>query len=159
MLSSCGFKPLYKQTNDRPYAIAELAKIQIDIVDDEVMAKDFKFSLERTLNPRLSDVKKEYLLKIKLKKETYAAVIRTNSEVGRYNIKSIVDFELYRLGKSKVINSGSIVMISSFDTVSAEFADYTAEGYSATNNTRQSCEELKNRLATILEDKTNENKY
>jgi hypothetical protein len=132
--------------------------VQIEIDESEEMAKDFKFALERSLNPKLSDVKKEYLLKIKLKKETNAAVIQTNSEVGRYNIKSLVEFEFYKLGNPKIIKSGSVTMISSFDTVSAEFADYTAENYTIANNVRQICDELKNRLAIILEDKTNEGK-
>ena len=157
-ISSCGFRPIYEKNPQKIYMQEELAKIKIEVDDSEVIAKELKFSLERYLNPKAKHLKKEYLLKIKLKKEIFSSAIQKNSEVTRYSIKFVVDFELGYLTPYKIIDKGVIKITSSYDTMASEYADYTAEGYSSQNNIREICEELQTRLSMILRNLENENK-
>ena len=135
-----------------------MAKIKIVINDDDFDAKELKFNLEHKFNDFFLNERKEYLLKLQLKKEISSAAIRKNSEVTRYTIKSIVHFELSYLNSNKFIDKGVITITSGHDTTSSEYADYIAENYSVKNNIREICEELQSRIGIILLNIANENK-
>jgi len=127
LLTSCGFQPMYGDHSAFVKTTPLAGNLKIEGIDGRY-GQIFKIALEDKLNPQgLKNKSPEYRLKVGLKKNEIAAVVKSDGTIQRYNIRFDSNFSLLD-AKGKVLLSGDMRRTGSYNTVvNANFAVYQAE--------------------------------
>jgi hypothetical protein len=123
-LTACGFKPLYAKRDNHT-----LNNVKVINSFSENMSKRVRFHIDHELhNQFTSDQNSEFVLETEFSHEVYNAALRTDSTVVRKNIIVKVAYKLFEPGEQgRVIDSGSIGLLDSYNTSNSPYSDYISE--------------------------------
>jgi hypothetical protein len=123
-LTACGFKPLYAKRDNH-----NLNNVKVINSFSDNMSKRVCFHIDHELQDQFtSNQNSEFVLETKFSHEVYNAALRTDSTVVRKNIIVKVTYKLFKPGEQgKVIDSGSIGLLDSYNTSNSPYSDYISE--------------------------------
>lgn len=130
--TSCGFQPLLKHNQEKAFP-HNGQKVVIQLTDGGgFQAYQFKKSLTQQLSylPKFDD--HTYLVKVKFGLSETEINYDTDATVSRSSSVVSIDYQLYRMGMSVPLHSGSLSNSSSFNIdTNEEFATISAQNASA----------------------------
>jgi hypothetical protein len=123
-LSACGFKPLYAKRDNHT-----LSNVKVVNSFGDGMPKRVRFHINHELESRFaSNQNSEFVLDTEFSHEVYNAALRTDSTVVRKNIIVKASYKLFKPGEQgRVIDSGSIGLLDSYNTSNSPYSDYISE--------------------------------
>ena len=110
--SSCGFKPMYKLTENA----IDFRSYSITIMNENDASREIKEEIKRSF-PSSSEIKKEYVIEINTEENLEALITNTDGTVAKYKIEIIINF------KVKDNNKDSYLI----EDMVRGFAQYTVE--------------------------------
>ena len=110
--SSCGFKPMYKLTENA----IDFRSYSITIMNGNDTSREIKEEIKRSF-PSSSEIKKEYVIEINTDENLEALITNTDGTVAKYKIEIIINF------KVKDNNKDSYLI----EDMVRGFAQYTVE--------------------------------
>ena len=110
--SSCGFKPMYKLTENT----IDFRSYSITIMNGNDTSREIKEEIKRSF-PSSSEIKKEYVIEINTEENLEALITNTDGTVAKYKIEIIINF------KVKDNNKDSYLI----EDMVRGFAQYTVE--------------------------------
>ena len=110
--SSCGFKPMYKLTENT----IDFRSYSITIMNENDASREIKEEIKRSF-PSSSEIKKEYVIEINTEENLEALITNTDGTVAKYKIEIIINF------KVKDNNKDSYLI----EDMVRGFAQYTVE--------------------------------
>jgi len=113
-LAACGFQPLHSKEYRAQQGIA-LASLQVE-VDHSRLGQLLEAETTDALNPDAQRQEKRYKLTIHLAMQDIALFINPDGTSARGDIQWTSTYTLTRLSDSKVMDTGSMVRISSYNT-------------------------------------------
>ena len=126
--SSCGFKPMYKLTENS----IDFRSYSITIMNENDASREIKEEIKRSF-PSSSEIKKEYVIEINTDENLEALITNTDGTVAKYRIEIMLNFKV----RDKNNNSYLI------EDMVRGFARYTVETSEIESN------EKKNRMSRI----------
>jgi hypothetical protein len=154
ILSSCGFKPIYKSNtnieNGENYA-KELAAIQIKYKRKRIN-QELRNNLQKILNPNDIKVKPKYLLNVDIDKGLVSTFTTTTGSSGRNKVVLTASYVLKDLNNGEKIASGDTNAKDDFDVEEKRFANYVIEEAIASNLTLTIAQNIRNLLINDIID-------
>ncbi|MCE3254557.1 MAG: hypothetical protein K0R25_51 [Rickettsiaceae bacterium] len=149
LVSSCGFRPIYKTDNKiseegREYK-QELASIKIETVRKK-LNQDLKNNLERILNPDNLQNEPRYSINISLSKSVISTFITSTGSSGRNKVTLTADYQLKDLNTGEIIATGQTSAKDDFNVENKRFGNYIAEEVIASNLTLLLAQNIRNLL-------------
>jgi len=145
LLSSCGFKPIYKTTNNKTYEL--LQKIEL-ARPSTIEGAEFYNQLKNMIPPSLPA---EYILETKLNFSQDFSIIEKNSDVLREVIALKVSYLLKEKVTDRIITSGRFTRLSSYNTSFSTYTNLTQNQQSILHLATISAEEVRNRIILYIE--------
>lgn len=146
LLSSCGFHPFYKQSGV-PTALNEnLKKIDVSLLRGTRSEQIFSTELADLLDPQSQATAKPYLLELKYKREEQPAIIQQDRTITRYRITLKGSYVLRDKVTGKALNKGEATQRVSYDDLTNEFANYSAQTDSEERAAQELAEQIHERL-------------
>lgn len=155
LLAGCGFKPLYSRYTE-PASSKLFAGVKVDPVSstDRRLGQLLQHGLEDQLNPGgVVPGNAAYRLHVQLTSWSTPIGTARDGTVSRYNIYLDSVYELYRTSDDKLVTSGSLRHVSSYNNITnAYFSTYVSEGDATAQGIAELGELYRSRLATYLEE-------
>ncbi len=145
VLSACGFKPVYKTTDNKTYEL--LQKIEL-APPCTIEGAEFYNQLKNIIPPPLHT---EYILESKLQFSQDFSIIQRNSDVLREIITLKVSYILREKMTDKTITSGKFTRLSSYNTSFSTYENLNKNQQTLTNLAIISAEEVRNRIILYIE--------
>jgi LPS-assembly lipoprotein len=147
-LSGCGFNSLYG-SNKSVGSSGQLATIKIDQIKDRV-GQQLRNELLDLLTPLGVPRKPQYILNVTVQEGKRAFGFEKNAFTTRVDLSLLGSFSLTSFVTGQELTKGNIEAISSYDSVSSDFATLSAE-----KNARERCvllitEDIRTRLAVYF---------
>ena len=146
-LFSCGFTPVYKKGENS--LINKLSSIKIEKIAG-MDGQELRSRLADKLNPNGNVSQKLYKLKITLFREYKAIGIQQDREATRFNVIIKANYKLYNIKNNKVIDSGDVRVLGSYDIVDSQYASFVSEQDTIYKAVSELAEDIKTRLSTSL---------
>jgi len=118
IITSCGFKPLYKVNSLSGFIIEEPKKL------DENASMVFA-ELNKTFYK--NDIGSNYLINFMIDEQFEDIDVRADEKVLRKNIVMTVKFTIQEQGKKEILYSGESIVSSAFNRVAEPYANYVSE--------------------------------
>ena len=112
VLTSCGFKPMYKLSENS----FDFRSYSISIMNEHDTSREIKEEIRKSF-PSSSEIKKEYVIEINTDENLEALITNTDGTVAKYKIEIIINF------KVKDNNKDSYLI----EDMVRGFAQYTVE--------------------------------
>ena len=110
--SSCGFKPMYKLTENS----IDFRSYSITIMNENDASREIKEEIKRSF-PSSSEIKKEYVIEINTDENLEALITNTDGTVAKYRIEIIINFKVKDKNKDSYL----------IEDMVRGFAQYTVE--------------------------------
>ena len=110
--SSCGFKPMYKLTENT----IDFRSYSITIMNGNDTSREIKEEIKRSF-PSSSEIKKEYVIEINTEENLEALITNTDGTVAKYKIEIIINFKVRDNNKDSYL----------IEDMVRGFAQYTVE--------------------------------
>lgn len=146
LLVACGFQPVYKQSGVPTELSQRLRAVEVPLLRGSRTEQLFSNRLEDLLNPQSAASPKQYRLDIEFKKEEQPAITQQNRKITRYRVVLSASYALYETGGKTPLTKGKVTARSSYDDLTSEFANYSAETDSEQRTAEELAELLKQRL-------------
>lgn len=154
LLSACGFRPLYSNTN----TLAGGTSVHDDIWIDQIPDAD-GLNLRNALIDRFyhngTPDSPTYILKINLTRSSRDLAIRKNDTTTRAQIVYRADYTLTDRTSRQVIDSGSIRAIGSFNILESQYTTIVTQDRASQQALEELADKLTLRLGVVL-DKQNQ---
>jgi LPS-assembly lipoprotein len=147
-LASCGFHPIYGNSNNTAIN-SQLGAIHIATIEDRVGHKLHNQLLDR-INPRGRALNPLYTLTIKAQVIRSEIGLRINEETTRARLSLSVKFFLSERNSGNVILEGSVRSVNSYNIPASEFALIAAEDNATDRATREISDEIRTRLGLFF---------
>ena len=86
---SCGFKPMYKQSEN----IFDFRSYSIKIMNENDTSREIKEEIKKSF-PSSSEIKKDYVIEINTNENLEPLITNTDGTVGKYRIEIIINFKV-----------------------------------------------------------------
>jgi LPS-assembly lipoprotein len=152
LLCSCGFKPVYQQTNyvdGSETASDALASVDV-IAQHDLNGQFFQTTLTDLLNPTAKAAPKKYRLDVKLDKSETALSIEQDRTITRYKVTVTAKYKLTDTDTSKIISEGALRRDSDYDKVTSDYATYVSAEDSARRATKELASDMKLKVIAAL---------
>lgn len=106
----------------------------------------FSVTLSDLLDPQLNAKEKPYLLELAFKREEQPAVIQQDRQITRYRIILTTRYVLRDRATGKKLTNGTATIRTSYDDLTSEFANYSAQVDSEERAARELAEQVRGRL-------------
>jgi len=168
-ISACGFQPVYGTSSPISANSPLMAGVQISAVDGGSIAssanltttiptkvsRDFKENLEDLLNPITRGKGAEYSLDVSISQSTSSIGISRDGTASRYNLNISSSYKLTRLSDNKVIDTGTISNITSYNNPSNQyFSTYISEQDARKRGVLELAALYRQRLSVLTENST-----
>jgi hypothetical protein len=145
LLISCGFKPIYKTTNNKTYEFLQ----EIELTQPSTIeGAEFYNQLKNIIPPSLPA---KYILETKLSFSQDFSIIEKNSDALREIITLKVSYILKEKINDKIITSGKFIRLSSYNTSFSTYTNLTQNQQSLMHLAIISAEEVRNRIILYIE--------
>lgn len=149
-LSTCGFKPIYNDTNIVTEKDKSLYAIELD-QPNSISEAEFYHHLADIL-PRKLPAK--YLLKAQFNYSSTPIALQKNSDILRQTINNITNYQLLDIKTGKEVTAGHFRTISSYNAALSPFAAYVENQAALENMMKQVAEEMRLRLILYFKSKS-----
>ena len=148
LLGACGFRSLYgiDATGDAP---GQLATIEIRPIADR-LGQQLRNNLLDLLNPRGRPANPRYFLTVQLDQSTQRLAIEKDAFATRANLRLHANFSLQDPESRKIMLSGKILVVSSYNILDSEFATLMAEKDAKARAVREIAHGVRTRLAAFF---------
>ncbi len=146
MLSSCGFKPVYKQSGAPTELDQRLKSVDVTLLRGTRAEQIFSSELADLLDPQSKATAKPYLLELQYKRDEQPAIVQQDRTITRFRIILIGSYVLKDKATGKVLNKGSATQRVTYDDLTNEFANYSAQTDSEQRAARELAEQIRQRL-------------
>ena len=147
-LGGCGFSPVYGHGGDSRMS-AQLGQIEIEPIADRV-GQILRNQLLDDVTPRGQPSNPHYQLEVRLRESIHVLSIQKTEIATRANLILSATFMLIDLHKNKALFSNSVQAISSYNIVTADYANVAAENNARTKAARTLSGDIKNRLISYF---------
>lgn len=144
-LSSCGFRPVYKVSNNKTYDF--LKKIELAPINT-IEGAEFYNQLKNIIPPAS---KAQYILETTLLYSNGFSIIESNSDVLREMITLNVKYKIKDKFNDKIIMSGKFTRLSSYNTNSSLYANSERNQQALIDLAITAAEEVRNRIILYIE--------
>ncbi|MBX9726777.1 MAG: hypothetical protein K2X09_05890 [Rickettsiales bacterium] len=160
-LSACGFQPLHGQAY-RETLTVDLSSVGVNVVGSSIAATSrsvlprryaqlLKAQIEDKANPRNVPSEKRYMLDVSFTENDLALFVNPDGTASRGDLNYASNYSLKRLSDGKIVASGSILRISSYNSSpTADFASYVSIEDARKRGINELAEDYTLRLATLL---------
>ena len=161
ILSACGFEPLHGQAY-RETLTVDLSSVRVNVAGSSIAptsksvlprryAELLKAQIEDKANPRNVPSEKRYMLDISFTENDLALFVNPDGTASRGDLNYASTYSLKRLSDGKIVASGSILRISSYNSSpTADFASYVSIEDARKRGINELAEDYTLRLATLL---------
>ena len=122
----CGFRPLYATAGDDYNTAANMARVNVALINDRV-GQLTRNALLETLTPRGQRKTPLYDLKVTLSESTSEQGFTKDNEATIADYLIDAKYELVRRSDTKVLRSGGVRARTSYNIVDSDFASIEAE--------------------------------
>lgn len=126
ILTSCGFTPLYGEHSANQTVIQEALETKVDPIPGR-NGQILRTTLMDSLNPHSTSLAPNYHLIVILEETEVPVGIQRDRRITRYNIIEEANYSLKAINGDKLIDSGHVRMIGSYDAVDSDFATFAAK--------------------------------
>ena len=112
VLTNCGFKPMYKLTENN----IDLRSYSIKIINENDTSREIKEEIKQSF-PSSSEIKEEYVIEINTNESLDPLITNTDGTVAKYRIEIIIDFKVKDKNKESYL----------IEDMVRGFAQYTVE--------------------------------
>lgn len=148
VLAACGYKPLYERTDSGAVG-DDLAMVQVDVIRDRT-GQQLHNVLRDRINPTGRPASPRYALEVELTESREALAIRKDETATRYNLNQSAQFALRDLETSRVVLSGTSEAATSYNVLTNDFSNISAENDARRRGVREIGENLRTRLAVFF---------
>ena len=145
LFSGCGFKSLYG-TNGKFDSPTELSAIKISLIPDRI-GQQVRNELLDLLTPHGAPQHPHYILKVTVVESKNAFAVKKNAFATRADLRLTGGYNLLSSDNRKLLTTGTVYVISSYDIVSSDFATLSAEKNARERSILQLSEDIRSRLA------------
>jgi hypothetical protein len=146
LLHGCNFVPIYSDKYIETNENNPLRSIEVQPITS-IEGAEFCHLLSQLL-PLSS--KPKYLLKVQFDNDTLFTVIQKNSNISRQALYQIVKYQLIDIETKKILVSGTVRHMLSYNMLSSAFANYIETNSAVQNLTKHAAEEVRTRLMLYL---------
>ncbi len=133
LLSSCGFKVIYRQQDDGTSAyVNELSSIRIK-KDRKRLSQELKNNLYDLFNPEMIESEPKYFLVLNTARSIGSTFTTATGASGRNQVIINVNYDLKNINTGETISSGSTTVNDNYDVTTNRYGTYTAEKYIENN--------------------------
>ncbi|RCK49137.1 hypothetical protein [Thalassospira profundimaris] len=148
-LGACGFRPLYATKGDSYNTAANMALVDVAVIDDRV-GQITRNALIETLTPRGQSASPLYDLKVNLSESTSEQGFTKDNEATIADYLITATYELVRRQDSKILRQGNVRTRTSYNIVESDFASIEAESAAQADAARTLAQQLANQVAIGL---------
>ncbi|MFP3942767.1 MAG: LPS assembly lipoprotein LptE [Alphaproteobacteria bacterium] len=151
MLSACGFRPLYGETEDRKGLGDRLATVEVEEVKGP-NDREFETALNTQMYPsgRPADVETRYMLQVRLKADREGLAIQPDASITRYDYHLVGRYRLLDVSTGKAVHDGVATARTAWNVVDSQFATLAARRDAEDRAIRTLSEEIRMRIALFL---------
>ena len=146
LLTACGFHPVYKQSGESTVINEHLKNVEVPLLRGTRAEQIFSTELIDLLDPQSSASAKLYTVELKYKREEQPAVIEQDRTVTRYRLVLKAEYILREILTKKELTKGSVTVRTSYDELTNQFANYSAQTDSEQRAARELAELVRQRL-------------
>ncbi|MBC08307.1 LPS assembly lipoprotein LptE [Thalassospira sp.] len=148
-LSGCGFRPLYATAGDDYNTAANMAQVKVALINDRV-GQLTRNALLETLTPRGQSATPIYDLKVSLTESTSEQGFTKDNEATIADYQISASYQVTRRSDTKVLRSGTVRALTSYNIVDSDFASIEAEDAARRDAARNLAQQLANQVAIGL---------
>ena len=138
---SCGFKPIYKLSDDNissgNYSVQITNQVSREIVEE---INDNIFSGEN----------KEYKVNLNITEDSTPLIINTNGTIAKYRIEIGLNYELIELETNEVVSRGSTKGYAQYDVVASEISNEDTKRSMTKIATKNALQLMSSRIQSII---------
>lgn len=149
LLSACGFRPLYATSGDNYNTAANMARVNVALINDRV-GQVTRNALLETLTPRGQAASPLYDLKVTVTESTSGQGFTKDNEATISDYLISGNYELVRRSDSKILRKGNVRARTSYNIVDSDFASIEAEDAARNDAARNLAQQLANQVAIGL---------
>lgn len=149
LLSACGFRPLYATAGDNYDTAANMAQVNVALINDRV-GQVTRNALIETLTPRGQVGNPLYDLKVTVTESTSGQGFTKDNEATISDYLLSAQYQLVRRSDSRVLRKGSVRARTSYNIVDSDFASIEAENAAQHDAARNLSRQLANQVAIGL---------
>jgi LPS-assembly lipoprotein len=149
LLAACGFQPLYGRGGDGPTTTEEMAATRILPMPDRV-GQIMHNMLRDRLNPRGQPRAPAYLLRVSLGEVKEELGVRKDETATRANLTLSASFSLHEAATDKVLFSGFVTSINSYNILENQFATIFSESDARERALRELSDDIRIRLGVYF---------
>ncbi len=148
LLGACGFRPIYATGSDADRAVAaDLAQIRIDPIADRV-GQQLRNNLVDSFGSSIGSPPARYTLKVTLQESLQRLAVQRDQVATRGNYNLQATYTLSDAGG--VLHRASHRVISSYNILSSDFANLSAEQDARTRAAREVGEAIRTSLSAYF---------
>lgn len=146
LLSSCGFHPIYKQSGVPTELDQRLKSVDVVLLRGTRAEQIFSTELADLLDPQSKATAKPYLLELQYKRDEQPAIVQQDRTITRFRIMLTGSYVLKDKASGKVLDKGKATQRVTYDDLTNEFANYSAQTDSEERAARELAEQIRQRL-------------
>jgi LPS-assembly lipoprotein len=144
-LGGCGFRPLYGKTVPDKNVPADFSAVAIAPIPDRV-GQELRNYLLDMLTPRGRPRDPVYTLKVRLDEKINDLAIDSSGLATRANLRLDANYALVKDGSGESVVKGTSLAVSSYNLVTADFSNLTAENDARSRAALQIARQIRARL-------------
>ena len=149
-LAACGFRPVYGPNGaSGPVAVDALAEVRIEPLANRE-GQQFHNFLRDELNPKGQPINPAYKLTVGLSQRTEKLAFRQDETATRANIVLNSDFELRAADDNRVLYSGRVSSIHSYNILDEQYPTDVSRADALRRGLREMSQDIKLRLAVYF---------
>lgn len=148
-LSACGFRPLYATAGDDYQTAANMARVDVAVINDRV-GQVTRNALIETLTPRGQSHSPLYDLQVLLEESTSEQGFTKDNEATIADYLITANYQLVRKSDALVLRKGTLRVRTSYNIVDSDFASIEAEAAAQSDAARNLAQQLANQVAIGL---------
>ncbi|WP_033070328.1 LPS assembly lipoprotein LptE [Thalassospira australica] len=148
-LSACGFRPLYATAGDDYQTAANMARVNVALINDRV-GQVTRNALIETLTPRGQSQSPLYDLQVLLDESTSEQGFTKDNEATIADYLITANYQLVRKSDALVLRKGTLRVRTSYNIVDSDFASIEAEAAAQSDAARNLAQQLANQVAIGL---------
>ncbi|MBL4741098.1 MAG: hypothetical protein JKY12_08875 [Sneathiella sp.] len=149
LVTACGFQPLYGEQTSNRQVTTKLAATYVMPIDGRV-GQIVRNELLDRVSPKGIPAQSKYRLRVKLSERKQGLAIDTDDSTNRYNLTIYAKYSLLDSTGKEIIYRGTAQSIASYNVVSSDFANLSAEINARKRSALVVAEEIHRQLSVYL---------
>jgi LPS-assembly lipoprotein len=153
LLTGCGFAPLHGQQQAGADATAALRQIAVPPIPER-LGQLLRIELTNQLTPNGQPRSPAYILNVGVTERKQDLAVRKDATATRANLIITASFKLKEAQADKILLSGAVRSVNSYNILDADFATLSAESDARRRASRELATEIRSRLGVFLSQRT-----